>query len=52
MNLLIHNLKFLLGTRAEDTFKEDLHPNKQADYIITNPPFNMASKQIKDNDPR
>ena len=52
MNLLIHNLKFLLGPRAEDTFKEDLHSNKQADYIITNPPFNMANKQIKEDDPR
>jgi type I restriction enzyme M protein len=52
MNLLINNLKFLLGSRAEDTFKEDLHINKQADYIITNPPFNMANKQIKEDDPR
>ena len=52
MNLLIHNLKFRLGPRAEDTFKEDLHQNKKADYIITNPPFNIANDQIKENDPR
>jgi type I restriction enzyme M protein len=52
MNLLIHGLKFYLGSRAEDTFKEDLHPNKNADYIITNPPFNIANAQIKENDPR
>ncbi|CFW92689.1 putative Site-specific DNA-methyltransferase (Adenine-specific) [endosymbiont DhMRE of Dentiscutata heterogama] len=52
MNLLIHSLKFHLGLKAEDTFKEDLHPNKKADYIITNPPFNLANKHIKENDPR
>ncbi|CAH1769045.1 342_t:CDS:2, partial [Entrophospora sp. SA101] len=40
------------GPRAEDTFKEDLHPNKNADYIITNPPFNIANSQIKENDPQ
>ncbi|CAI2186293.1 2572_t:CDS:2 [Funneliformis geosporum] len=40
------------GSRAEDTFKEDLHPNKNADYIITNPPFNISNPQIKENDPQ
>jgi len=52
MNLLIHSLKFHLGLKAEDTFKEDLHQNKKADYVITNPPFNLANKHIKENDPR
>ncbi|CAH1755736.1 9164_t:CDS:10 [Entrophospora sp. SA101] len=43
---------FVQSSRAEDTFKEDLHPNKNADYIITNPPFNIANDQIKEDDPQ
>ncbi|CAG8554532.1 7388_t:CDS:2 [Ambispora gerdemannii] len=43
---------FVQRPRAEDTFKEDLHQNKKADYIITNPPFNIANDQIKENDPQ
>ncbi|CAG8633795.1 12544_t:CDS:2 [Ambispora leptoticha] len=42
MNLLLHGLNPKLGERAEDTFKEDLHPQKKADYVITNPPFNIS----------
>ncbi len=42
MNMAIHGLKVNLGSKAADTFAEDLHPELRADYILANPPFNMS----------
>ncbi len=42
MNMAIHGLKVDLGSKAADTFAENLHPELRADYILANPPFNMS----------
>jgi type I restriction enzyme M protein len=41
MNLLSRRLEGNLGDRWGDTLLNDLHPNLKADYVITNPPFNI-----------
>jgi type I restriction enzyme M protein len=43
MNLIINNLEFYLGSYSEDVFKEDLHEDKQFDYILSNPPYNIKN---------
>ena len=47
MNLALHGIDGFLGDRNDSTFTADLHPDLRADYIITNPPFNLGDK--KDN---
>jgi len=47
MNLALHGIEADLGDRNDSTFTADLHPDLRADYIITNPPFNLGDK--KDN---
>lgn len=42
MNLAIHGLSGNLGDQWGDTFHNDKHPDLRADYIITNPPFNIS----------
>ncbi len=42
MNLAIRGIKGDIGSRNADTFREDLHHNLKADFIIANPPFNMS----------
>ncbi len=42
MNLAIRGIEVNLGTHADDTFHNDLHPDLKADYILANPPFNMS----------
>ena len=44
MNLALHGIDGNLGDRADSTFTSDLHPDLRADYIITNPPFNLGEK--------
>ena len=44
MNLAVHGIDGNLGDRADSTFTPDLHPDLRADYIITNPPFNLGEK--------
>jgi type I restriction enzyme M protein len=42
MNLAIRGIQGDIGSRHADTFREDLHKNLKADFIIANPPFNMS----------
>jgi type I restriction enzyme M protein len=54
MNLAIRGIEADLGPRWGDTFHEDLHADRKADYILANPPFNVSDwggEQLRD-DPR
>ncbi len=42
MNLAIRGIEADLGPRHGDTFREDLHPDLRADYVLANPPFNIS----------
>jgi type I restriction enzyme M protein len=44
MNLALHGIDGNLGDRADSTFTADLHPDLRADFIITNPPFNLGER--------
>lgn len=44
MNLALHGIDGNLADRADSTFTSDLHPDLRADFIITNPPFNLGEK--------
>ena len=44
MNLALHGIDGSLADRADSTFTADLHPDLRADFIITNPPFNLGEK--------
>ncbi|BET98309.1 type I restriction-modification system subunit M [Xenorhabdus taiwanensis] len=41
MNLAIRGLSGNLGEKPADTFFNDQHPDLKADYILSNPPFNL-----------
>lgn len=43
MNLAIRGINCDIGLQNSDSFLRDLHPDLQADYILTNPPFNMKT---------
>jgi type I restriction enzyme M protein len=42
LNLALHGLGVDLGPRPADTLHDDLHPDREADYVLANPPFNMS----------
>ncbi len=42
MNLAIRGIDANLGRHNADTFRQDLHPDLRADYILANPPFNTS----------
>ncbi|MDB9446550.1 class I SAM-dependent DNA methyltransferase [Anabaena sp. CS-542/02] len=42
MNLAIRGIEGNIGSENADTFRNDLHKNLRADYILANPPFNMS----------
>ena len=42
MNLAIRGIDANLGPRNADSFRQDLHPDLKADFILANPPFNMG----------
>lgn len=44
MNLALHGIDGNLGDRADSTFTASMHPDLRADFIITNPPFNLGEK--------
>jgi type I restriction enzyme M protein len=44
MNLALHGIDGNLGDRAASTFTADLHTDLRADFLITNPPFNLGEK--------
>ncbi|NYG21163.1 type I restriction enzyme M protein [Agromyces hippuratus] len=52
MNLAIHGLSGNLGPRWGDTFARDLHPDLQADFVMSNPPFNIKDWARNEADPR
>ena len=43
MNLAIRGIEANLGSHNADTFRNDLHKDLKADYILANPPFNMST---------
>lgn len=43
MNLFLHGIYADLGDKPANTLLEDLHMNRQFDYIISNPPFNLSN---------
>ncbi|MGC5380952.1 type I restriction-modification system subunit M [Micromonospora sp. DT68] len=53
MNLAIHGMDPVgVGDRWADTFAEDKHPDRRADFIMANPPFNMSDWARRESDPR
>lgn len=48
MNLAIRGIEFDLGSKAWDTFDEDLHADKKFDYIMMNPPFGNDASYPKE----
>ena len=42
MNLTIRGIAANLGPRNADSFRQDLHPDLKADFILANPPFKMS----------
>ena len=52
MNLAIHGINGNLSSKWEDTFREDRHPDRKADFILANPPFNMSDWARRTDDPR
>ncbi|HEX5397492.1 MAG TPA: class I SAM-dependent DNA methyltransferase [Verrucomicrobiae bacterium] len=42
MNLAIRGIDANLGPRNADSFRQELHPDLKADFILANPPFNMS----------
>ncbi len=43
MNLAIRGLDANLGPHHGDSFRNDLHKDLKADFILANPPFNMSA---------
>mgnify|MGYP001616712317 CR=1 FL=1 len=41
MNMSIRAIDFNFGKKNADSFLDDQHPDLRADFIMTNPPFNM-----------
>ncbi|MEU3301233.1 N-6 DNA methylase [Streptomyces sp. NPDC006678] len=52
MNLAVHGVEGDLGTRWGDTLADDRHPDLEADFVMSVPPFNMADWARNDADPR
>ncbi|MBU1236518.1 MAG: type I restriction-modification system subunit M [Gammaproteobacteria bacterium] len=42
MNLAIRSIEANLGSQPGDSFLRDLHPDLKADYVLSNPPFNVS----------
>ena len=42
MNLAIRGIDADLGPHNADSFRQYLHPDLKADFILANPPFNMS----------
>jgi type I restriction enzyme M protein len=52
MNLALRGIEADFGAENADTFRNDLHPDLRADYVIANPPFNDSDWFRKDDDAR
>jgi type I restriction enzyme M protein len=42
MNLAIRGIEGNIGLNSADTFRNDLHKDLKADFILANPPFNIS----------
>jgi type I restriction enzyme M protein len=54
MNLALRGIEANLGPEWADSFQYDVHPDLRADFILTNPPFNVSEwggERLRD-DPR
>jgi type I restriction enzyme M protein len=54
MNLALRGIEANLGPEWGDSFHHDMHPDLRADFILTNPPFNVSEwggERLRD-DPR
>jgi len=54
MNLALRGIEANLGSEWGDSFHHDMHPDLRADFILTNPPFNVSEwggERLRD-DPR
>ena len=52
MNLALRGIEANLGPHQADTFRNDLHKDLRADFILANPPFNMSDwggENLKDD---
>src|SRR5437588_2679181 len=52
MNLAIRGIEANLGPHHADTFRNDLHKDLRADFVLANPPFNMSDwggENLKDD---
>jgi type I restriction enzyme M protein len=52
MNLALRGIEANLGPHNADTFRNDLHKDLRADFILANPPFNMSDwggENLKDD---
>jgi type I restriction enzyme M protein len=52
MNLAIRGIEADIGPEAADTFRNDLHKDLKADFIIANPPFNISDWSRDESDVR
>ena len=52
MNLAIRGIEANFGPKNEDTFRDDLHRDLKADFIIANPPFEEDEWLRPENDIR
>ncbi|WP_344105963.1 class I SAM-dependent DNA methyltransferase [Myceligenerans crystallogenes] len=52
MNLAVHGLTGNLGSKWEDTFVRDIHPDTKMDYVMANPPFNIKDWARSTDDAR
>ena len=52
MNLALRGNEADFGPEHADTFRNDLHPDLKADYILANFPFNVSDWFRKDDDVR
>ncbi|MCL4130037.1 UNVERIFIED_CONTAM: hypothetical protein GTU68_060775 [Idotea baltica] len=54
MNMAIRGLDYDFGKEPASTYTNVQHPDLRADFIMTNPPFNMKewNTGVDDNDPR
>ena len=52
MNLALRGIEANLGPHHADTFRNDLHKDLRADFVLANPPFNMSDwggENLKDD---
>ena len=54
MNLAIHAIEANLSNRPADTFLQPQHPDLKADFVLSNPPFNVSDwgGKLLENDAR